>query len=72
MHYEIDIWQALPRDQIAPLLNHTERITEDIEHYGEPRYLVGLDVFHQLHCVVECLFDLCLSFTCETCIISTL
>lgn len=35
------------------LVNHTARPIGDVEYYGEPRYAVGLDVFHQIHCLVE-------------------
>ena len=32
-------------------MNHTERVPKDLELYGEPRYVLDLDVFHQLHCL---------------------
>jgi len=40
---------AVPREQAALLANQTERLPGG----GEPRYVVGLDVFHQLHCLVR-------------------
>ena len=48
----IDTWSALPRKESLPLLNQTERLMGDMAKYGEPRYAVGLEIFHQLHCLV--------------------
>ncbi|KAF8319624.1 hypothetical protein DL93DRAFT_102863 [Clavulina sp. PMI_390] len=44
---------AVPRWMAEPLLNHTERVQDDTERLGEPRYIIDLDVFHQLHCLVR-------------------
>lgn len=50
--YMPHFWQALPRSAIEEnFVNHTSRPIGDIEEYGEPRYAVSLDVFHQLHCL---------------------
>jgi len=38
---------AVPREQAALLRNQTERVPGE----GEARYVVGLDVFHQIHCL---------------------
>ncbi|KAF8303389.1 hypothetical protein DL93DRAFT_2090270 [Clavulina sp. PMI_390] len=46
-------WAGLPRKMIEALPNRTERIQNDVERLGEPRYLIDLDVFHQLHCLVS-------------------
>lgn len=44
---------AIPREQAALLPNQTERVPGD----GPPRYAVGLDIFHQLHCLVSTFLD---------------
>ncbi|KAF8277889.1 hypothetical protein DL93DRAFT_2043986, partial [Clavulina sp. PMI_390] len=46
-------WVGLPREMVEALPNRTERIQDDVERLSEPRYLVDLDVFHQLHCLVS-------------------
>lgn len=39
----------VPREQAALLANKTDRAPGN----GEPKYVVGLDIFHQLHCLVS-------------------
>lgn len=41
------MWHKIPREQAAQLTNLTINIPGEEDHY-----LVGLDVFHQLHCLV--------------------
>lgn len=40
---------AIPGGQAMKLKNSTERVPG----LGQPRFLVGIDVFHQLHCLVS-------------------
>ncbi|KAF8319621.1 hypothetical protein DL93DRAFT_102637 [Clavulina sp. PMI_390] len=44
-------WVGVTRELAKPMLNQTERIQDDIKIMGEPRYILDLDVFHQLHCL---------------------
>lgn len=47
--YHKYVLSAIPEEQAAHLSNETMRVPGP----GHPRYLVGLDVFHQLHCLVS-------------------
>jgi hypothetical protein len=40
------MWSKIPRDQASQLVNLTINIPGE-----EDQYLIGLDVFHQLHCL---------------------
>lgn len=54
LDHSSDYWQALPRSMVKDtLVNRTARPPGDEEYYGEPRYVIGLDVFHKIHCLVE-------------------
>lgn len=46
---QIDVMSAIPETQAKLLSNKTMRVPGP----GHPRYVVGLDVFHQLHCLVS-------------------
>ncbi|KAF7981254.1 hypothetical protein HWV62_34131 [Athelia sp. TMB] len=45
--YHRYVMSAIPEEQASKLSNETMRVPGP----GHPRYIVGLDVFHQLHCL---------------------